>query len=370
MPPEPDPLVGVLHAAVADQALAPDVDGVAGAVRRRHPLASGQHVRQVVDQVLDRVSGLGALQPLLDDPEVSEVMVNGPDRPVWVERRGELQRTGVVLDRRAVELAVERIAGPLGLRVDRTRPAADARLDDGSRVHIVVPPLAVDGPCITIRRFVVRSLPLGALCPPGVGELLRQAVRDRRNLVAVGGTGAGKTTLLNALAAEVDHRERIVTVEDAAELDLPHPHVVRLEASPGAGAATVRELVRNALRMRPDRIVVGEVRGPEALDLLVAFNTGHEGGLSTLHANSAVDALSRLETMALLAGSGLSLPAIRAQVAASVDLVAHIARHAGGRRQVVEVREVDPAGASPGWRVAGPNGVEAAPRRPPRRGLS
>jgi pilus assembly protein CpaF len=366
MPPEPDALVGVLHAAVADQALAPDVDGVAAAVRRRQPLASGEHVRHVVGQVLDRVSGLGSLEPLLDDPEVSEVMVNGPDRPVWVERNGELQCTAVVLDRRAVELAVERIAGPLGLRVDRTRPAVDARLDDGSRVHIVVPPLALDGPCITIRRFVVRALPLDALCPPRVGALLRQAVRDRRNLVAVGGTGAGKTTLLNALAAEVDHRERIVTVEDAAELQLPHPHVVRLEA--GAGPATVRELVRNALRMRPDRIVVGEVRGAEALDLLVAFNTGHEGGLSTMHANSAVDALSRLETMALLAGSGLSLAAIRAQVAASVDLIAHIARHPGGRRQVVEVREVDPAGATPGRLLAGPAGVVASPRRPARTG--
>jgi pilus assembly protein CpaF len=363
-------LVSALHEAVADHVLAAEAGGVAEAVRRQHPLASADEVRRVVGEVLHRVAGLGALQPLLDDPEVSEVMVNGPDRAVWVERRGSLHRTEVVLDRRSVELAVERIAGPLGLRIDRTRPTVDARLPDGSRVHIVVPPLAVDGPCITIRRFVVRALPLAALCPPGVDVLLRSAVLERRNLLAVGGTGAGKTTLLNALAAEIDGRERIITVEDAAELDLPHPHVVRLEARAASGVASVRELVRNALRMRPDRIVVGEVRGPEALDLLVAFNTGHEGGLSTLHANSATDALSRLETMALLAGSGLSSPAIRAQVAASVDLVVQVARFPGGRRQVVEVLEVDPSARSTGWRLAGPGGVEGDARRPPRNGAA
>jgi pilus assembly protein CpaF len=271
----------------------------------------------------------------------------------------------VVLDRRLVDLAVERIVAPLGLRVDRTKPALDARLPDGSRVNVVVPPLAVDGPCITIRRFVVRALPLGELCPPGVDDLLRRAVLERRSLVAVGGTGAGKTTLLNALAAAIPPGERIVTVEDAAELDLPHPHVVRLEARSGG---TVRDLVRNALRMRPDRIVVGEVRGPEALDLLVAMNTGHEGALSTLHANSAADALARLETMVLSAASGLPLAAIRAQLAASLDLVVHVARRVDGRRQVVEVAEVRPPddGTYGVRHLAGPAGVESLPARPAR----
>lgn len=357
-------LVESLHEAVA--AGSGDGAGLADEVRRRHPLASPEEVKRVAGQVLDRLAGLGALQPLLDDPTVSEVMVNGPGRAVWVERRGRLHRTGVVLDGRAVDLAVERIAAPLGLRVDRTRPWADARLPDGSRVNIIVPPLAIDGPCITIRRFAVRALPLAELCPPGVDALLADAVGDRRNLLAVGGTGAGKTTLLNALAAQVGAGERIVTVEDAAELDLDHQHVVRLEARAPAGTSSIRDLVRNALRMRPDRIVVGEVRGAEALDLLVAMNTGHEGALSTLHANSAADGLARLETMVLLAGTGLPLAAIRAQVGASLDLVVHVARLAEGRRRVVEVLEVEPATGRAGRRLAGPGGVVAQPSRPSR----
>jgi pilus assembly protein CpaF len=373
MSPDPTPpgstdLVRSLHEAVADLSLQPDARGVAAAVRRRRPLASASEVRSVVGQVLDRVGGLGALQPLLDDPAVSEVMVNGPGHPVWIERQGRLERTEVVLDSTAVHLAVERIVGPLGLRVDRTRPAVDARLPDGSRVNIVVPPLAVDGPCITIRRFVVRSMRLAELCPPGVDALLSAAVRERRNLVAVGGTGAGKTTLLNALAAEIDPGERVITVEDAAELELPHPHVVRLEARSATVGSSVRELVRNALRMRPDRIVVGEVRGAEALDLLVAMNTGHEGALSTLHANGAAEALGRLETMMVLASSGLPLAAVRAQLAASLDLVVHVARVPGGRRRVVEVLEVAPAPGGDGRRIAGTEGVVAELRRPPRVG--
>jgi pilus assembly protein CpaF len=357
--------VAAVHDAVLAAAAEADPAGVAALVRRHRPLASAGEVQQVVDEVLHRVSGLGALQPLLDDPEVAEVMVNGPDRPVWVERRGRLTRTEVVLDERAVDLVVERIAAPLGLRVDRTRPTLDARLADGSRVHVVLPPLAVDGPCVTIRRFVARAIPLAELCPPGVDALLGAAVAERRNLLAVGGTGAGKTTLLNALAAEIDPGERIVTVEDAAELALEHPHVVRLEARSAAAGTSVRELVRNALRMRPDRIVVGEVRGGEALDLLVAMNTGHDGALSTLHANSAVDALARLETLVLLAASGMPLAAIRAQVAASVDLVVHVARLDGGRRRVVEVLEVG-LGGGPPVRLAGADGVEAWPVRDAR----
>jgi pilus assembly protein CpaF len=344
---------------------------IAELVRRRHPLASAAEVRRVVDGVLHRLGGLGAIQPLLDDPTVSEVMVNAPGERVWVERCGRLAPTEVVLDADAVGLVVERITAPLGLRVDRTRPLLDARLPDGSRVNIAVPPLAVDGPCITIRRFVARALPLAALCPPGVDELLARAVAERRNVLAVGGTGAGKTTLLHALAAQVPATERIVTVEDAAELDLGHPHVVRLEArgsASGGGAtsaAAVRDLVRNALRMRPDRIVVGEVRGAEALDLLVAMNIGHDGTLSTVHANGAADALARLELMVLLAGLALPPAGIRAQLGASVDLVVHVARLAHGRRQVVEVAEVQPDGL--GTRtVADASGVVASLTRPPR----
>jgi pilus assembly protein CpaF len=314
------------------------------------------------------IADLGPLRPLLADLAVSEVMVNGPGRPVWIERAGVLECTGLVLDRAAVDLAVERIAAPLGLRVDRTRPAVDARLPDGSRVHIVVPPLAVDGPCITIRRFVVRSVALAELCPAGVDHLLVAAVRERRNLLVVGATSSGKTTLLNALAAAVGAGERIITVEDAAELDLHHPHVVRLEARAGSGAgtSTVRELLRNALRMRPDRLVVGEIRGAEALDLLIAMNTGHDGALATLHANGAAEALSRVETLALLAGSGLPLSALRSQVASSLDLVIHVARGGQGGRGVVEVREVDPEPGGPGCLLADTGGVRSAPCRPAR----
>jgi pilus assembly protein CpaF len=360
-------LVDELHEAAAGDGRQADSDELALAVRRHRPLDSPGEVQEVVHQVLDRLHGLGPIEPLLGDPHTTEVMVNGPGRPVWIERHGELLDSGVVLDHRAVHLLVERIAAPLGIRVDRTRPAVDARLPDGSRVHIILPPLAVDGPCVTIRRFVARAIRLPALCPPGVDQLLARAVRERRNLVAVGGTGAGKTTLLNALAAEVSPAERIVTVEDAAELDLGHPHVVRLEARQPIGApGSVRDLVRNALRMRPDRIVVGEVRGAEALDLLVAMNTGHEGALSTLHANGAADALARLETMVVLAAPSLPLDAVRHQLAASLDLVVHVARLAGGHRRVVEVRELGLTPGAVARVVADASGVVGELRRPAR----
>jgi pilus assembly protein CpaF len=360
-------LVDALHESVAGAGRPVDGDALALTIRRHRPLDSAGQVRDAVHQVVDRIHGLGPIEPLLADPHVTEVMVNGPGRPVWIERRGELVDAGVVLDHRAVHLLVERIAAPLGLRVDRTRPAVDARLPDGSRVHIILPPLAVDGPCVTIRRFVARAIRLPALCPPGVAELLARAVRERRNLVAVGGTGAGKTTLLNALAAEVGPTERIVTVEDAAELELAHGHVVRLEARQPVGSpGSVRDLVRHALRMRPDRIVVGEVRGAEALDLLVAMNTGHEGVLSTLHANGAADALSRLETMVVLAAPSLPLDAVRHQLAASLDLVVHVARFSGGCRRVVEVREMGPAPGGTGRVVADASGVVGELRRSAR----
>jgi pilus assembly protein CpaF len=302
-------------------------------------------------------------------------MVNGPNR-VWVERGGRLERVALDLGTGTIEHLIEKVVAPLGLRVDRSSPLVDARLPDGSRVNAVVPPLAIDGPCLTIRRFGAKPVPLEAFAPAPVAGLLAWAVGARLNIVVSGGTGAGKTTLLNALAAGIPAGERVITVEDAAELRLPREHVVRLEARPanseGAGAIRVRDLVRNALRMRPDRIVVGEVRGPEALDMLQAMNTGHEGSLSTCHANSPADALRRLETMVLMGDVDLPLDAVGAQVGSAIDLVVQLARGADGSRRVVEVAEVVGEGdraTSPHdrtRRVADAGGVLALPSRPPR----
>jgi len=291
-----DDLVDRVHRDIVDRPGAGEAD-VVRIARQRAPLAPSTVLDGVVDRVLARTIGLGPLEPLLADPLVSEVMVNGPG-PVWIERSGDLRATDVQVDLATIELLVERVVAPLGLRVDRTSPLVDARLPDGSRVNVIIPPLAIDGPCITVRRFGTRAIPLAELCAPEVASMLEEAVTARANVIVSGGTGAGKTTLLNALAAVIPDGERIVTVEDAAELRLPGRHVVRLEARPanadGVGAVTVRALVRNALRMRPDRIVVGEVRGAEALDMLQAMNTGHEGSLSTCHANSPADALRRV----------------------------------------------------------------------------
>jgi pilus assembly protein CpaF len=317
---------------------------VARLVRRRHPLLAEAAVQDVAAAVAARATGLGPLDPLLRSPGVTEVMVNGTG-PVWIERHGQLEPTELRLTLPQVELLVERIVGPLGLRADRTAPIADARRPDGSRVNVVVPPLAIDGPCVTIRRFAARAVPLDALCPPGVAALLRWAVSARANVMVSGGTGAGKTTLLNALGAPLPPGERLVTVEDTAELQLPGDHVVRLEArsatADGLGAVGTRQLVRNALRMRPDRILVGEVRGAEAIDMLWAMNTGHEGSLSTCHANSPVDALRRLELMVLGAEQQLPLDAVRDQLAAALDLLVHVARLPDGTRRIVAVAEVD-----------------------------
>jgi pilus assembly protein CpaF len=366
-------LVDAVHAALLgeDPAAVADRDAVAALVRRDHPLLGDDDVHAVATAVAARAVGLGPLEPLLADPEVSEVMVNGPG-PVWVERRGALERTALVVGPGELDLLVERIVGPLGLRADRRSPVADARLPDGSRANVVVPPLAVDGTCITIRRFGARSVPLVELCPPGVAELLAWAVRARLNLVVSGGPGAGKTTLLNALGAELPPGERLVTVEDTAELRLPGDHVVRLEARPatadGVGEVGIGDLVRNALRMRPDRIVVGEVRGPEALEMVWAMNTGHEGSTTTCHANSPADALRRLEVMVLGAAVDLPLAAVRDQLAAALDLVVHVARADGGRRQVVAVAEVsEPGDGSERVRaLADRGGLRALPLRPRR----
>jgi pilus assembly protein CpaF len=371
----PDRLASVadrVHARLLDAPTSStDRADLAAAVRHDHPLLPTLEVDAVVDAIEARANGLGPLDPLLADSTVTEVMVNGGGA-VWVEREGRLERTALIVSERDLGLLVERIVAPLGLRADRRSPIADARLPDGSRVNVVVPPLAVDGPCITIRRFGARAIRLAEMCPPGVEELLRWAVASRLNVVVSGGTGAGKTTLLNALAARLPATERIVTVEDTAELRLRHDHVVRLEARPasadGAAAVGLRDLVRNALRMRPDRILVGEVRGPEALEMLWAMNTGHEGSLSTCHANSPLDALRRLEVMVLTAGLELPLAAVRDQITSAVDLLVQVARLADGRRQVVTVAEVlDPPTEGRRTRVlAGPDGLHQLPERPGR----
>lgn len=316
---------------------------LASEVRRRRPLLGSGEVERAVERVEARLVGLGPLDDLLMDESVTDVVVNGPG-PVWVDRSGYLERSGVDVDSVLLDLLIERVVSPLGRRVDPVHPVVDGRLPDGSRVHVVVPPLAVDGPCLTIRRFATRAVTLEEIASPPVAALLRSAVRNRSNVVVSGGTGSGKTTLLNAMAAEIDTRERIVTVEDAAELRLPGEHVVRLETRPasvdGPAAVTARDLVRSALRMRPDRLLLGEVRGGEALDLVAAMNTGHDGSLSTLHANSCVDSLRRLETLVLMAGVGLPIEAVRDHIESAVDLVVHLVRAPDGRRFVDEVAEV------------------------------
>ena len=283
---------------------------------------------------------LGPLAPFFTDPTITDVMVNG-GREVWIERNGIMQRTAVTLSPGQIEHVVERVLAPLGIRVDVVSPIADARLADGSRLHVVVPPVSPDGMCVSVRRFRAVALELDAFAPPTVVRLLDDAVRKRANIVVSGATSAGKTTLLNALAGRCDRTERIVTIEDAAELRLPGDHIVRLEArrasADGLGAVSIRDLVRAALRMRPDRLVIGEVRGAEALDMLQALNTGHDGSLTTCHANSALDALHRIDTMTLLAASGLPLEAVQRQVQRSIDLVVHVARGRHGHREITEV---------------------------------
>ena len=346
---------------------APSRAAIIELVRREAPLIGGRELESTVRHISARVRGLGPLDALLADPTITEVMVNA-GAGVWIEREGLLERTPLALDAATVSHLIERVVSPLGLRVDRSSPVVDARLPDGSRVNAVVPPVAIDGPCLTIRRFGARTLALEEFCSAPVEALLREAVGARLNILVSGGTGSGKTTLLNSLSSYLGPHERIVTVEDAAELRLPGEHVVRLEARPasaeGVGVVTVRDLVRNALRMRPDRIVVGEVRGAEALDMLQAMNTGHEGSLSTCHANSPADALRRVETMVLLGDVQLPLDAVRDQVHASIDLVVHVARQADGSRRIVAVAEVgDPHDANRIELLADGVRVHAAPRR-------
>jgi pilus assembly protein CpaF len=318
-------------------------------VDREAGLLDGDARARLATRIAERSFGLGPLEPLLADPTVDEVMVNGPGC-VWIERGGRIEPTSARFDGESdLRHAIERILAPLGRRVDEAEPLCDARLPDGSRVNVVVAPLALDGSVLTIRRFRPRGFGPADLVANGtwalpLRDLLERAVRARCNVLISGGTGSGKTTTLNALTEFIGADERIVTVEDAAELRLRHPHVVRLEARPasldGRGEVTVRRLVRNALRMRPDRIVVGEVRGAEALDMLSAMSSGHDGSLSTVHAGSPEEALRRVETLALMAGLGLPHEAVRDQVAGALDLVVHQARMSDGSRRVVAVSEV------------------------------
>jgi pilus assembly protein CpaF len=305
--------------------------------------------RAVFQDVVHEMVGYGPIQPLLDDPLVTEVMVNGP-KNVYVEKGGQLELTDVKFEDDAHVLRIiERIILPLGRRVDADSPTVDARLPDGSRVNAVIAPVAIDGPSLTIRRFpkerltAAHLLEYNTLTPP-MAEFLRACVVSRLNIIISGGTGSGKTTLLNALSSHIPEQERIVTIEDAAELQLQQAHVVRLETKPanmdGLGATTVRDLVRNCLRMRPDRIVVGECRGGEALDMLQAMNSGHDGSLTTLHANTPRDALSRLETLVLMSGAELPIKIVRGYIASAIDLIVHVARMRDGARKITFVTEV------------------------------
>ncbi len=305
--------------------------------------------RQLVTVLLDDMLGLGPLEPLLADETVTDIMVNGA-KQVYVERRGKLELTGVSFrDNAHVMSIATRIVTQVGRRIDESTPLVDARLQDGSRVNIITPPLAIDGPSISIRKFSKKGITLDVMArqrnvSPAMATVLKIAARSRLNVLISGGTGSGKTTLLNAMSQMIDPGERIVTIEDAAELQLQQPHVVRLETRPanleGKGEITIRDLVRNALRMRPDRIILGEIRGAEALDMLQAMNTGHDGSLSTIHANRPREALTRLENMVGMAGVNLPPRATRQQIAAAINLIIQVSRMRDGIRRVVAVTEI------------------------------
>jgi len=304
---------------------------------------------QLFHEIIDDMLGFGPIQSLLDDDDVTEIMVNGAKK-VYVERNGKLERTNITFenDNQVLKL-IDRIIMPLGRRIDPDSPTVDARLPDGSRVNAIIQPVAIDGPSLTIRKFMKGRLTVEQLIDFGtinssMAEFVRACVLARLNILISGGTGSGKTTLLNVLSGFISEDERIITIEDAAELRLQQEHVVRLETKPtdveGKNGVTIRDLVRNSLRMRPDRIIVGEVRGGEALDMLQAMNTGHDGSLTTLHANSPRDAVSRLETMCLMAGIDLPLKVLRQQAASAIDLIIHESRLRGGARKVTSITEV------------------------------
>jgi pilus assembly protein CpaF len=348
-------LIENLSRALEGQEIPPDkqteyvTQGIAD-VYERSQLKLPEPIRQQLERdVLNEVLGFGPIQPLLDDPEVSEVMVNNA-KSVYVEKKGKLTKTPIVFENdQHVLRVIDKIILPLGRRIDADSPAVDARLPDGSRVNAIIPPVAMDGPSITIRKFPKDKLGIQQLIDYGsltenMATFLRACVLARLNIIISGGTGSGKTTLLNALSSYIPENERIITIEDSAELQLQQDHVLRLETkiagTDGHGAMTVRDLVRNSLRMRPDRIVVGECRGGEALDMLQAMNTGHDGSLTTIHSNSPRDALSRLETLIMMAGMDLPLKVVRQQIASAVDLIVQQSRLKDGTRKVTAVTEV------------------------------
>jgi pilus assembly protein CpaF len=313
------------------------------------PLSAEQRKR-VIQCIEDEVLGLGPLEPLLKDPTISDILVNGPAQ-VYVERRGKLELTDLRFnDDRHLLNIIDRIVSRVGRRIDESSPMVDARLQDGSRVNAIIPPLAIDGPMLSIRRFAVELLSIDDLITLGsvsaeVARVLQGIVKGRLNVVVSGGTGAGKTTLLNILSGFIPPDERIVTIEDSAELQLQQPHVVRLETRPpnieGKGEVTSRDLVRNSLRMRPERVIVGEVRGAEALDMLQAMNTGHDGSLTTIHANTPRDALSRIENMVSMTGISFPTKTLRAQLASAIDVIVQVERHEDGKRRLVSLQEIN-----------------------------
>ena len=330
--------------------LTPEVERlIAELATERRMQLNAREQRELAGELVHDMLGLGPLEPLLEDDTINDIMVNGPHR-VFVERKGKLELSSVRFrDATHVVNICQRIAASVGRRVDESSPMVDARLKDGSRVNIVLRPLALDGPYVSIRKFARRVIDFamlvnyGSLTPP-VARILEITARARLNVIISGGTGSGKTTLMNAMSRLIDHGERIVTVEDAAELQLQQPHVVRLETRPpsleGRGEVTQRDLVRNALRMRPDRIIIGEVRSGEAFDMLQAMNTGHDGSMSTIHANNTRDALTRVENMVQMGNMGLPARAIRQQIVGAVDLIVQVGRHRDGARRVTQLTEI------------------------------
>jgi pilus assembly protein CpaF len=325
------------------------VESEIGDQLRQETGLSAEDRRRLAAEIADDIFGYGPLERLLSDPTISEIMVNGP-KDIWIERNGLLSQTSLTFtDSSHLRRIITKMVGQIGRRIDESSPLVDARLPDGSRVNAIIPPLSLSGPLLTIRKFAQDRFALSELIDIGTlstdaADFLENCIRAQLNVLISGGTGSGKTTFLNALSAAIPDSDRIVTIEDAAELQLNQQHVLRLESRPknieGEGEITIRDLVRNALRMRPDRIIVGEVRGAEALDMLQAMNTGHEGSLSTVHANAPRDALNRLETMVLMAGYELPLHAIRSHVSAALDLIVQLDRLDDGSRRVVEISEV------------------------------
>ena len=323
---------------------------IAELLRQAQPLAPTASVGVASHKAKQRQNGVGMLEPILADPSVTEVMINGAGQ-VWVDANGSVTPSGISLDAREITVLIERMLDPLGLRVDRSVPFADGRLADGSRINVVIPPLAPDGPLVTIRRFSKAPLPLTAFGPQSLVDVLVELVDTRATILVVGGTSTGKTSLLSSLVAHVSFTERLVAVEDTAEIQWGGQHVVRLEARPpnseGVGEVTLRTLIRNALRMRPDRLVVGEVRGSEALDLILALNTGHRGSLATCHANGPVEAIMRLETLAAMGAGDTPSHVFRQQLLSGVDSIVHVER-CGSQRKVVRVVAVV-ATSNKGW---------------------